>query len=789
MKQFKENRIKAVFVLFIAMAIYFSAAIKLHAQTSNQNTESAGIVNKSKSEQLRLQRLQTMADIWSKLYVAHPLAFSNNLDFDNILLTAIPAVESANTTEEFVAALNKNLLEPLGDPLSFAQMVNLQSENFKDEQRPAEFKRISDSFVILNATDQRSYTESNIINRINDLLKMIKKQDTLIVDLRWKAAGPWYPDMPGVWLRLFANKPLPAGFRVSRQHVRWSAFIPNPESSVWGSNHQTFKIEPSNNLVPIKISKNEPGWLETFESFDFDSLVTISNQVYFIVNNTSYPEVAHTLDALQGQENIKVIWEKTGNFINYHFNNYPENIRVNLDCNMLVSRTGYPGVHPDFIFTSFSSDKQITDITRNGSSSPKRMNNENPFTYNINPPIGQKYSSTITKEHRIAGLMKLWMVIRYFSPHLENASMDWGKMLLEWIPGIEKDETMTEYLSSLRLVISGLNDSHVAVWHKDWSNYPGDYLPPVRLQKVQGKVIVYEIKGDSLKDIEVGDEITSIDNISTDSIESYWKRRYSASTSQAFERWLWNSPLAAATRGKNGSVMKLEYKSKGLKKNISLKRNIKNPWTSNDDYLCKRMQNNIGYIRHYAIPSEQVRDSIFDAFSNTEGMIIDLRGRPRFDIFSLATYLSTKPVAREKFEVPTVGYIYGQVMKGLISVPADSLMPSTKHHYNKPVIALIDANMQSHSESAAMILRNTGRVTLIGSPTTGTTGNAIPIGLPNGINISFTSMKVMNTDGTKFQNVGVVPDVLVKPTIEGIKAGRDEVLEKAIKYMESNLLK
>jgi C-terminal processing protease CtpA/Prc len=771
------------------MVIYFYATIKPQAQTSNQNTEAAGIVNESKSEKLRLLRLQTMADIWGKLYVAHPLAFSTNLDFDNILLTAIPAIESANTTEEFVKALNKYLLEPLGDPISFAQIVNLQSERFIEEHRPAELKRISDSFVILNATDQRAYTEANIINQINDLLKTIKKQDTLIVDLRWKAAELLDYNIPGVWLRLFANKTLAAGFKVSRQHVQWSDFIPNPESSVWGSNHQTFKIEPSNNLEPIKTSKNEPGWLEVFEPFDFDSLVTINNQVYFIVNNTSYPELAHTMDALQGQENIKIIWEKTGNFINYHFNNYPENIRVNLDCNMLVSRIGYPGVHPSFLFDSFSSDKQITDIIRKGSSTQKRINDKNPFTYNINPPIGQKYSSTITKEQRIAGLMKLWMVIRYFSPHLENASMDWEKMLFEWIPRIEKDETMTEYLSSLRLIIAGLNDSHVAVWHKDWSNYTGDYLPPVRLQKVQGKVIVYELKGDSLKDIEVGDEITSIDNISTDSIENYWKMRYSASSSQAFERWLWNSPLAAATRGKNSSTITLGYINKGLNNNITLTRNVKNPWTSNDEYLCKRLENNIGYIRHYAISSEQVRDSIFDAFTDTEGMIIDLRGRPRFDIFSLATYLSTKPVAREKFEMPTVGFIYGQVLKGIISVPTDSLMPNAKHQYNKPVIALIDANMQSHSESAAMILRNTGRVTMIGSPTTGTTGNAIPIGLPNGINISFTSMKVMNTDGTKFQNIGVVPDVLVKPTIEGIKAGRDEVLEKAVEYMKSNLLK
>jgi hypothetical protein len=33
--------------------------------------------------------------------------------------------------------------------------------------------------------------------------------------------------------------------------------------------------------------------------------------------------------------------------------------------------------------------------------------------------------------------------------------------------------------------------------------------------------------------------------------------------------------------------------------------------------------------------------------------------------------------------------------------------------------------------------------------------------------------------------VGIQPDVFVEPTIEGIRAGRDEVLEKALEYLNS----
>jgi C-terminal processing protease CtpA/Prc len=38
-------------------------------------------------------------------------------------------------------------------------------------------------------------------------------------------------------------------------------------------------------------------------------------------------------------------------------------------------------------------------------------------------------------------------------------------------------------------------------------------------------------------------------------------------------------------------------------------------------------------------------------------------------------------------------------------------------------------------------------------------------------------------DGTETQRVGIVPDVECKPTIQGIREGRDEVLEKAIEII------
>ncbi len=49
--------------------------------------------------------------------------------------------------------------------------------------------------------------------------------------------------------------------------------------------------------------------------------------------------------------------------------------------------------------------------------------------------------------------------------------------------------------------------------------------------------------------------------------------------------------------------------------------------------------------------------------------------------------------------------------------------------------------------------------------------------------MSFTGMHVKFGDGSRFQNLGIQPDVEVKPTIRGLINGTDEVLEKGTEIL------
>ena len=75
---------------------------------------------------------------------------------------------------------------------------------------------------------------------------------------------------------------------------------------------------------------------------------------------------------------------------------------------------------------------------------------------------------------------------------------------------------------------------------------------------------------------------------------------------------------------------------------------------------------------------------------------------------------------------------------------------------------------------------------MVGSTTAGADGNVSAIPLPGGLRSMFSGIGVFYPDKRPTQKVGILPDIEVKPTIAGIREGRDEVLEEAIRQIVKN---
>ena len=84
-----------------------------------------------------------------------------------------------------------------------------------------------------------------------------------------------------------------------------------------------------------------------------------------------------------------------------------------------------------------------------------------------------------------------------------------------------------------------------------------------------------------------------------------------------------------------------------------------------------------------------------------------------------------------------------------------------------------------------MCFQTAPNTTIIGSQTAGADGNNSDFEYIKGFDTHFTGIGVYYPDRRETQRIGIVPDIEVKPTIKGIQEGRDEVLDRALKFIET----
>ena len=233
----------------------------------------------------------------------------------------------------------------------------------------------------------------------------------------------------------------------------------------------------------------------------------------------------------------------------------------------------------------------------------------------------------------------------------------------------------------------------------------------------------------------------------------------------------------------NDSSIQIEYKRDGKINSATVKtysadsiNRYKN--LSKNDTCFKLIDNNIAYLYPGTIKQSYL-PAIAKDLQNTKGLIIDMRCYPReFIVFSFGKYLM--PVS-----TPFVKFTTGSISNPGLFTMGEPLSVGEQNmgFYNHKVVILINETTQSQAEYTTMAFRAAPKVTVIGSTTAGADGNVSPIYLVGGIRTMISGIGVFYPDGKGTQRIGIVPDVVVEPTVEGIKNGKDEVLEKAIQII------
>jgi C-terminal processing protease CtpA/Prc len=193
------------------------------------------------------------------------------------------------------------------------------------------------------------------------------------------------------------------------------------------------------------------------------------------------------------------------------------------------------------------------------------------------------------------------------------------------------------------------------------------------------------------------------------------------------------------------------------------------------------LDNNIGYVTLKNITQEDVPE-LRKLFKDTKGIVVDIRNyTSAFMPFSLGSFFTSLYTLFVKFTNGNVNY------PGEFKYGKDLSIPPKSKFYNEKVVALMNEVSQSQAEYTAMAFRAGENVSIIGSTTAGADGNVSTIYLPGGLRTMISGIGVHYPDGKETQRVGIVPDLEVRPTIEGIKEGRDELMEKAIEIINQNI--
>ncbi|NKI28322.1 peptidase S41 [Arenibacter sp. 6A1] len=388
------------------------------------------------------------------------------------------------------------------------------------------------------------------------------------------------------------------------------------------------------------------------------------------------------------------------------------------------------------------------------------------------------------KNLRILTLFRYWNIVEYFFPYKYQMDSPWNEVLYKMIPKFLNPRSAVDFHLALMELVAHLDDGHANISTDLIMSFFGDYWMPQKIELVEDKAVVTEYYNEKLAkpfDLRIGDVITKLDNKTLDEL-LLEKEKYISGSNISKKK---QKASYTIFRGSNDSV-RVEYIREGKRLNTMIKRfpldNLNYNWAEERKGIketYKIFDGNIGYVNLGRLTIKEV-PKVMKALESMKAIIFDIRNYPQATLFSISNYITSNKSDFYKLLLPNLDYP-GQFIWGHTGKAGNN-----KLKYTGTVVLLVSEKTQSHAEFTTMCLQTGDNVTTIGSQTAGADGNISRFDTVGGFKTQMSGLGIFYPDGTETQRVGIRIDIEVKPTIDGIKQGRDEVLEKAMEFIKQN---
>jgi C-terminal processing protease CtpA/Prc len=725
------------------------------------------VVGRIEAATTETERLVTVGKLWGKVKFFHPWLQYKPIDWDAALVKVLPKVRTAATDDELAAAVGE-LLGALGDPATRVEKAG-SAPTAPAAATPAtapSWYHWHEKTLVVTCSALPAAMEGRPYAFSRPLVAELAKADALVVDARLGGADP---DMVAWALTFFDDQLAPEEVTApATRAVLLNGYPPQLGISS-GGYYVGFVVKPGRRYKPDKPTPKRP--------------------VVFIARPEWLPNVAVAV-AAAGKGSIV----STGPLA--------DAVQV---ARLRLSREWHAIVRvSETIGAPLKADVEIAGgqdplpvalaLAARLAAHPKptaARGSERAAA--LPPPVwhpDNRYQEMTypSAEYRLLAVFRMWNVIRYFYPYLALID-DWEPVLAEFVPKIIDSADGKAYALSITEMASRIADGHTRVYgHPALTEMFGMAIPPIEIQMVEGvPTVVKLLDPDAAKGLRLGDVIVDVEGEPAEEKMKRLAPYVSASTPDAararLANQLWRgaegATLTATVRDADGprpatiTLSTKYYRSTGGKEHQP---------------AYRLLSPDIGYADLTKMMPAEVHD-LFEAFKDAKAIIFDMRGYPNATAWVIAPRINVNNAKiGAQFRRPLwSGFdLENDGVGGTASYAFDQpLPPTTGAIYKGKTVMLIDDRAISQSEHTGLFFEAAAGTVFIGTPTAGANGDTTTLTLPGGIQMSFTGHDVRHADGRQLQRVGLLPHIRVAPTLAGLRAGKDEVLDRALQYLQT----
>ena len=733
----------------------------------------------SSTEDARIARIAGLARVWGTVKYFHPFLAYRDIDWDKALVETIPKVNAAKTPQDYQAALNQ-MLAVLNDKSTRAE---IETETKPPAgPAPADAAKLvrTENGVLIIETTQIARTVANDISALNKFIatvnEAVSKSTAVIFDARnaSKTAEDeayHFDNFLRQTLAGMLDTTVVLGATRYRMHNGYAT------QTGAGAN---FYYSALINTAPQTIAGRSK---------------TKTPPIVFIINQNS-PSFGDILSGMQAAGRALVVQEGEPPNSDTFTIDLPDAVKVRMRTVELVNPDGSIELQPNLTVAKSTTDDTAFKEAIRAAQEKRVAQKQNRGPASATGQTAQKdqpYADMVfpNAEYRLLALFRFWNVINYFYPYKHLIGDSWQTVLPRYIPKFEANKDATDYQLTVRELVTEMHDSHGGVRNANAASEKfGTHVPPVLLGYIEGKSVVTKVVNDKLP-IKAGDVVLAIDGERVEKRREFHARYIAASTPQ----WLMRGVNARLLLGPKDSVVKLRVQGvDGATRDVELSRSesITDPkWfqlLERSTPVVQVLPSGYGYVDLDRLQAGEV-DKMFDTIKGTPAVIFDMRGYPNGTAWPIAPRLTDKG--------NVVAALFYRPILEATSLTNSELAESPSYSFSQripdahgdiykgKVVVLINEDAISQAEHTCLFFEAATDVTFIGTPTAGANGDVTFMVLPGNLAVSFSGHDVRHADGRQLQRVGIQPTIKAAPTIKGLVDGRDEILEAAIKFLQS----